>query len=66
MALERARIEAALPKGVRIIALDERGKDLTSVGLSQLDGLAAGRPRYRLPDRRGRRPRSRLKARAEG
>jgi 23S rRNA (pseudouridine1915-N3)-methyltransferase len=24
-----------LPKGVRIIALDERGKDLTSVGLSQ-------------------------------
>lgn len=36
MALERERIEAALPKGVRIIALDERGKDLTSVGLSQM------------------------------
>lgn len=35
MALERERIEAALPKSVRIIALDERGKDLTSVGLSQ-------------------------------
>ena len=35
MALERERIEAVLPKGVRIIALDERGKDLTSVGLSQ-------------------------------
>jgi 23S rRNA (pseudouridine1915-N3)-methyltransferase len=35
MLLERSRIEQALPKGVRIIALDERGKDLTSVGLSQ-------------------------------
>lgn len=35
MALERARIEAVLPKGVRIVALDERGKDLTSVQLSQ-------------------------------
>jgi 23S rRNA (pseudouridine1915-N3)-methyltransferase len=35
MALERDRIEAVLPKNVRIIALDERGKDLTSVGLSQ-------------------------------
>ena len=35
MALERERIEAALPKAGRIIALDERGKDLTSVGLSQ-------------------------------
>jgi 23S rRNA (pseudouridine1915-N3)-methyltransferase len=34
-AMERERIEAALPKSVRIIALDERGKDLTSVGLSQ-------------------------------
>jgi 23S rRNA (pseudouridine1915-N3)-methyltransferase len=40
MALERERIEAALPKSVRIIALDERGKDLTSVGLEtwQQDG----------------------------
>lgn len=35
MAQERERIEAVLPKSVRIIALDERGKDLTSVGLSQ-------------------------------
>jgi 23S rRNA (pseudouridine1915-N3)-methyltransferase len=34
MSLECARIEAALPKGARIIALDERGKDLTSVQLS--------------------------------
>ena len=36
MQLERARIEAVLPKGVRIIALDEHGRDLTSVGLSHL------------------------------
>jgi 23S rRNA (pseudouridine1915-N3)-methyltransferase len=36
MALERAKIEAALPKGCRIVALDERGKDLTTVQLSQL------------------------------
>lgn len=35
MAIERERIEAALPKGARIIALDERGRDLTSVQLSQ-------------------------------
>jgi 23S rRNA (pseudouridine1915-N3)-methyltransferase len=35
MALERERIEAVLPKNVRIVALDERGRDLTSVGLSQ-------------------------------
>ena len=35
MAQERERIEAALPKQVRIIALDERGRDLTSVALSQ-------------------------------
>ena len=34
MAIERTRIEAALPKGARIIALDERGRDLTSVQLS--------------------------------
>ena len=34
MAIERQRIEAALPKGARIIALDERGRDLTSVQLS--------------------------------
>lgn len=36
MALERTRIETALPKGARIIALDEHGKDITSVQLSQL------------------------------
>lgn len=35
MALERSRIEAAMPKGARIIALDEHGRDLTSVQLSQ-------------------------------
>ncbi len=36
MALERTKIEAALPKNTRIVALDERGKDLTTVQLSQL------------------------------
>lgn len=36
MALERAKIEAVIPKGARIIALDERGKDVTTVQLSQL------------------------------
>jgi len=36
MALERGKIEAAIPKGSRIVALDERGKDLTTVQLSQL------------------------------
>lgn len=35
MALERTKIEAALPKGARIVALDERGKDLTTMQLSQ-------------------------------
>jgi 23S rRNA (pseudouridine1915-N3)-methyltransferase len=35
MSIERTRIEAALPKGARIVALDERGKDLTSVQLAQ-------------------------------
>jgi 23S rRNA (pseudouridine1915-N3)-methyltransferase len=35
MALERSRIEAAIPKGARIVALDEHGKDLTSVQLAQ-------------------------------
>ncbi|HZX27940.1 MAG TPA: 23S rRNA (pseudouridine(1915)-N(3))-methyltransferase RlmH [Telluria sp.] len=35
MALERERIEAVLPKGARIVALDERGKDLTSAALAQ-------------------------------
>jgi len=36
MAQERARIEAVVPKGSRVIALDERGKDLTTVQLSHL------------------------------
>jgi 23S rRNA (pseudouridine1915-N3)-methyltransferase len=36
MAQERAKIESAIPKGSRIVALDERGKDLTTLQLSQL------------------------------
>jgi 23S rRNA (pseudouridine1915-N3)-methyltransferase len=36
MAQERIRIEAAIPKGSRILALDERGRDLTTMQLSQL------------------------------
>jgi 23S rRNA (pseudouridine1915-N3)-methyltransferase len=35
MALERGRITAAIPKGSRIVALDERGKDLSTVQLAQ-------------------------------
>ncbi|MBI1889881.1 MAG: 23S rRNA (pseudouridine(1915)-N(3))-methyltransferase RlmH [Burkholderiales bacterium] len=35
MALERTRIEAVLPKSSRIIALDEHGKDVTTVQLAQ-------------------------------
>jgi 23S rRNA (pseudouridine1915-N3)-methyltransferase len=35
MAMERARIEAAIPKGARVIALDEHGKDVTTMQLSQ-------------------------------
>lgn len=38
MQLEAARIEAALPRHCRLVALDERGKDLTTVQLaSQLE-----------------------------
>lgn len=43
-AAERARIEAAIPKGSRIVALDERGTTLTTMALAsklqnwQLDG----------------------------
>ena len=33
-AAERSRIEAALPKGCRIVALDERGTNLTTVALA--------------------------------
>lgn len=36
MALERSKIEAALPKNVQLVVLDERGKDLTTQQLSQL------------------------------
>jgi 23S rRNA (pseudouridine1915-N3)-methyltransferase len=36
MAQERTRIEAVLPKGGRMIALDERGLDLTTMQMSQL------------------------------
>lgn len=35
MAMERTRIEAAFPKNSRIVALDERGKDLSTVQLAQ-------------------------------
>jgi 23S rRNA (pseudouridine1915-N3)-methyltransferase len=35
MAQERTKIEAAIPKGARIVALDERGKDLTTAQLAQ-------------------------------
>jgi 23S rRNA (pseudouridine1915-N3)-methyltransferase len=34
LAAERGRIEAALPKGCRIVALDERGTPLTTLALS--------------------------------
>lgn len=34
MALERTRIESALPKNTRIIVLDEHGKDITTLQLS--------------------------------
>jgi 23S rRNA (pseudouridine1915-N3)-methyltransferase len=38
LAAEAVRIGAALPKGARAVALDERGKDLNTIGLSvQLD-----------------------------
>ena len=33
-AAERERIEAAIPKGCRIVALDERGSSLTTVALA--------------------------------
>lgn len=35
MALERGRIESVLPKGTRIVALDERGTDITTLQLSR-------------------------------
>jgi 23S rRNA (pseudouridine1915-N3)-methyltransferase len=33
-AAERARIEAAIPKGTRVVALDERGTNLTTMALA--------------------------------
>ena len=35
LAAERERIEAAIPKGARIVALDERGTNLTTVALAE-------------------------------
>jgi 23S rRNA (pseudouridine1915-N3)-methyltransferase len=34
VAAERSRIEAAIPKGARIVALDERGTSLTTLALA--------------------------------
>jgi len=34
LAAERARIEAAIPKGARVVALDERGTPLTTLALA--------------------------------
>jgi len=34
LAAEAMRIRAALPKGARVIALDERGKDMSTCGLA--------------------------------
>jgi 23S rRNA (pseudouridine1915-N3)-methyltransferase len=46
LAAEGARIRAALPKGGRVIALDERGKDMSTCGLAvQLEAwMQAGGP----------------------
>jgi len=39
MAIEAERIRAAIPRGALLVCLDERGRDLTSVALSeQLEG----------------------------
>jgi 23S rRNA (pseudouridine1915-N3)-methyltransferase len=35
LAAEAERIRAALPKNSRVVALDERGKDFTTVGLAE-------------------------------
>jgi 23S rRNA (pseudouridine1915-N3)-methyltransferase len=35
VAAERVRIEAAIPRGTRVVALDERGTHLTTVALAQ-------------------------------
>jgi 23S rRNA (pseudouridine1915-N3)-methyltransferase len=36
MAAERTRIEAVIPKGSRVVALDEHGKDVSTMQLSRL------------------------------
>ena len=70
-AAERARIEAAIPKGTRVVALDERGTSLTTLGLAsrlkdwQLGGtdvaLVIGGPDGLAPDfRQGAHERIRL------
>ena len=35
MSLEAAKIQAAIPKGALVLALDERGQDVTSMALAQ-------------------------------
>ena len=35
MAMEKGRIDAAIPKGSRIVALDEHGRDLTTMQLAK-------------------------------
>lgn len=35
MAMEKSRIEAAIPKGSRVVALDEHGRDLTTMQLAK-------------------------------
>ena len=35
MAMEKSRIDAAIPKGSRIVALDEHGRDLTTMQLAK-------------------------------
>jgi 23S rRNA (pseudouridine1915-N3)-methyltransferase len=35
MAMERERIEAAMPKGSKVVALDEHGRDLTTMDLAR-------------------------------
>jgi len=35
MAMERSRIEAVIPKGSQIVALDEHGRDITTVQLAK-------------------------------
>src|SRR5947208_9512806 len=35
LSAERERIEAAIPKGARVVALDERGTSLTTMALAQ-------------------------------